>query len=93
MLFAGFASYAWYPLSKAPQGPADKLLILKSQHKLILLRNGGELRSYPMSIGRQRSALGGFPPGADIMIQGIENGLGWIGRFHRCLDWRTAALR
>jgi murein L,D-transpeptidase YafK len=136
LLLAGLVTYAWFPPSKAPQGPIDNVIVLKSQHKLILLRNTEELRSYPIAIGRnpvgaksragdhktpegiyvvdgrnvksgfhlalhisypnaedrQRAAVGGFSPGGDIMIHGIKNRLGWIGRFHRLIDWTDGCV-
>jgi murein L,D-transpeptidase YafK len=136
LLLAGLATYAWFPPSKALQGHIDKLIVLKSQHKLILLGNGEQLRSYSISIGRnpigaktragdhktpegiyvvdgrnaksgfhlalhvsypnaedrQSAAAGGFSPGGDIMIHGIKNRLGWIGRFHRLIDWTDGCV-
>jgi murein L,D-transpeptidase YafK len=136
LLLAGLATYAWFPPSKSLQGPIDKLIVSKSQHKLILLRHGEELRSYPIAIGRspvgaktragdhktpegnyivdgkkansgfhlalhvsypnaedrQRAAVGGFPPGGDIMIHGIKNHLGWIARLHRLMDWTDGCV-
>ena len=43
--------------------------------------------SYPIEADVQRAREHGFAPEGDIMIHGIQNGLGWIGRFHRLADW------
>lgn len=136
LLFAACASYAWFPPRRAPAGPVDRLVVLKSEHKLILIRQGEELRSYPVSISRnpigaktrardhktpegkyivdgknaksgfhlalhvcypnaqdsQRAASGGFSVGGDIMIHGIKNRLGWLGRFHQLIDWTDGCI-
>jgi murein L,D-transpeptidase YafK len=34
----------------------------------------------------------GLKPGGDIMIHGLQNGLGWIGRFHRLVDWTDGCI-
>jgi len=34
----------------------------------------------------------GVQPGGDIMIHGLQNGLGWIGRFHRFVDWTDGCI-
>ncbi len=31
-------------------------------------------------------------PGGNIMIHGIMNGFGWIGRFHRWFDWTKGCI-
>lgn len=31
-------------------------------------------------------------PGGLIMIHGIRNGLGWIGRLHRLADWTDGCI-
>lgn len=34
----------------------------------------------------------GKDPGKDIMIHGIANGRGWIGRLHRMKDWTDGCI-
>jgi murein L,D-transpeptidase YafK len=43
--------------------------------------------SYPNAQDRARAQAAGYDPGGDIEIHGIENGLGWIGRLQRRIDW------
>jgi murein L,D-transpeptidase YafK len=136
-LVAGLGSYAWWPASQVSTSPlADKVLVLKSQHKIILYHNGEEICrygvaigrspvgpktrggdhrtpegnyvldrknpksgfhlamhvSYPNSLDRDRAAKAGLAPGGDIMVHGIKNGLGWLGRFHRLIDWTDGCI-
>ena len=116
---------------------ASKVLVLKTEHKLLLLDAGNNvLRSYSVAIGRggieakqrqgdHRTPEGlyvmdrhkrnsrfhralhvsypneadrnrardlGVDPGGDIMIHGIQNGLGWLGRLHRFVDWTDGCV-
>lgn len=48
--------------------------------------------SYPDSADVARAAARGVPPGGMIMIHGIWNGLGWIGRMHRWVDWTDGCI-
>lgn len=48
--------------------------------------------SYPNAADRARAKAGGYPPGGDIMIHGIRNGFGWIGRLHRLMDWTQGCI-
>ncbi len=48
--------------------------------------------SYPDAAHRARARALGVPPGGDIMIHGIRNGLGWIGRYHRLVDWTAGCI-
>jgi murein L,D-transpeptidase YafK len=48
--------------------------------------------SYPEERDIERAASAGVPPGSDIMIHGIRNGLGWIGAFHRRTDWTAGCI-
>jgi murein L,D-transpeptidase YafK len=130
------AIYAMSPPGALPAVAADKVVVLKSEHKLILLRNGTVLKTYKVSIGRnpigakmragdhrtpegsyvvdwrnpkskfhlslhfsypnardiENARREGLQPGGDIMIHGIQNGLGWIGRFHRFVDWTDGCI-
>jgi murein L,D-transpeptidase YafK len=48
--------------------------------------------SYPNTEDRKRAQANGDNPGGDIEIHGIENGLGWIGRLHRSIDWTDGCI-
>ena len=48
--------------------------------------------SYPSDEDRTRAAEQGVSAGFDIMIHGIQNGLGWIGAFHRMHDWTAGCI-
>ena len=48
--------------------------------------------SYPNADDRDRAARNGAPPGGDIMIHGLPNGLGWLGAWHRERDWTDGCI-
>lgn len=48
--------------------------------------------SYPDLHDIQRAQANGVSPGADIMIHGLKNGLGFIGKLHRSLDWTAGCV-
>ena len=48
--------------------------------------------SYPDQHDADRAALQGLSAGSDIMIHGLPNGRGWIGRFHRRSDWTAGCI-
>jgi murein L,D-transpeptidase YafK len=48
--------------------------------------------SYPNSADTARASAMGVPPGGDIMIHGIKNGLGWLGSLHRFVDWTQGCV-
>ena len=48
--------------------------------------------SYPSAADRAAAQQLGANPGGDIMIHGLQNGLGWIGRFHRFWDWTDGCI-
>jgi murein L,D-transpeptidase YafK len=48
--------------------------------------------SYPSPADRLAAAKRGVAPGGDIMIHGLRNGLGFIGRLHRRLDWTAGCI-
>lgn len=43
--------------------------------------------SYPDAKDRESATRRGVPPGGDIMIHGLPNGLGWLGGFHLSRNW------
>ena len=48
--------------------------------------------SYPSAADRASAQHRGVPPGGDIMIHGLRNGLGWLGRLHLWLDWTDGCV-
>ena len=48
--------------------------------------------SYPEERDVDRAAAQGRSAGSDIMIHGLPNGRGWIGRFHRRSDWTAGCV-
>ena len=48
--------------------------------------------SYPNTKDVAQASARGVPPGGDIMIHGIKNGLGWIGRLHTTSDWTEGCI-
>lgn len=48
--------------------------------------------SYPEQRDIERAATQGLSAGSDIMIHGLPNGRGWIGRFHRRNDWTAGCV-
>jgi murein L,D-transpeptidase YafK len=48
--------------------------------------------SYPNANDVARAKNLGVSPGGNIMIHGIRNGFGWVGRFHRWLDWTPGCI-
>jgi murein L,D-transpeptidase YafK len=48
--------------------------------------------SYPSPSDRAAAARSGFWPGGEIMIHGLRNGLGWIGRLHLLADWTAGCV-
>jgi murein L,D-transpeptidase YafK len=48
--------------------------------------------SYPEQHDINRAAAQGLSAGSDIMIHGLPNGRGWIGRFHRRSDWTVGCI-
>jgi murein L,D-transpeptidase YafK len=48
--------------------------------------------SYPEQRDIDRAAAEERSAGSDIMIHGLPNGGGWIGRFHRRSDWTAGCI-
>lgn len=48
--------------------------------------------SYPDAQDRARAAKLGVDPGGDIMIHGLPNGFGWLGKLHRTHDWTDGCI-
>jgi murein L,D-transpeptidase YafK len=48
--------------------------------------------SYPEDRDRAEAAKVGVDPGGDIMIHGLPNGMGWLGSWHRKMDWTDGCI-
>lgn len=48
--------------------------------------------SYPNQADIETAAKEGAAPGGDVMIHGLRNGLGWIGKLHRFSDWTLGCV-
>jgi murein L,D-transpeptidase YafK len=48
--------------------------------------------SYPDKDDVENAQMLGKPPGSDIKIHGIRNGIGFIGKFHRWFDWTLGCI-
>jgi murein L,D-transpeptidase YafK len=48
--------------------------------------------SYPSPADVARARTRGYEPGGQIMVHGIRNGLGWIGRAHLLVDWTVGCV-
>jgi murein L,D-transpeptidase YafK len=48
--------------------------------------------SYPDSKDRESARKRGVPPGSDIMIHGLPNGMGFIGRLSLARDWTDGCI-
>jgi murein L,D-transpeptidase YafK len=48
--------------------------------------------SYPDPVDAARARARGVRPGGLIMVHGILNGLGWLGRLHRLMDWTDGCV-
>lgn len=48
--------------------------------------------SYPNQNDMDQAKNQGVDPGSDIMIHGMRNGLGLLGRAHRIIDWTAGCI-
>jgi murein L,D-transpeptidase YafK len=48
--------------------------------------------SYPSAADAARARAAGHPPGGEIMIHGMRNGGGWLGRLHLISDWTDGCI-
>lgn len=48
--------------------------------------------SYPNGQDLALAKAGGLDPGGLIMIHGLRNGLGFVGRWHRIVDWTNGCV-
>jgi murein L,D-transpeptidase YafK len=48
--------------------------------------------SYPGSADISAARSRGVDPGGLIMVHGMKNGLGWLGRLHRVINWTDGCI-
>ncbi len=48
--------------------------------------------SYPNAEDKKRAKKLGVSPGGNIMIHGLVNGQGWLGRWHLLSDWTDGCI-
>ncbi len=48
--------------------------------------------SYPSAADAARARAAGYAPGGEIMIHGLRNGAGWLGRLHLVPDWTDGCI-
>jgi murein L,D-transpeptidase YafK len=48
--------------------------------------------SYPSATDVAEARARGANAGSDIEIHGLRNGLGWLGRWHRIMDWTNGCI-
>jgi len=48
--------------------------------------------SYPSDADAAHARAAGYPPGGEIMIHGLRNGGGWLGRLHLVPDWTDGCI-
>jgi murein L,D-transpeptidase YafK len=48
--------------------------------------------SFPDAADRARAAQNAVPPGSDIMVHGLRNGLGWLAGLHLVRDWTDGCI-
>ena len=48
--------------------------------------------SYPSAVDTAEATTSGVKPGGLIMVHGLPNGLGFLGRFHRYFDWTDGCV-
>lgn len=48
--------------------------------------------SYPAPADIAAAKERGVPPGGDIMVHGLPNGRGWLGKWHRFTDWTAGCV-
>jgi murein L,D-transpeptidase YafK len=48
--------------------------------------------SYPQSTDVEAASRDGVAPGGAIMVHGIRNGLGWVGRAHTWANWTSGCI-
>lgn len=63
-----------------------------TEHKLNSAYHRALRISYPGPLQVEVAKTKRCNPGGDIMIHGIRNGFGWLGHFHRLVDWTRGCI-
>ena len=137
VILAAAGVYAHLPHAPLPPNArAEKVLVVKSERKLVLLAQGRPLKEYRVALGRNpfgpktqegdgrtpegnyvidyrkadssfhralhisypnrheenQAKARGVDAGGLIMIHGIRNGAGLVGRLHRLSDWTNGCI-
>jgi murein L,D-transpeptidase YafK len=123
-------------ISLVQGGQADRIVVNKARREMLLLRDGGVLKTYRVALGkhpvgpkiqegdmrtpegmyridgryaksqfhmalhisypnapdRERARRLGVKPGSDILIHGLPNGQGSIGKAHLQSDWTWGCI-
>jgi len=87
-------------LGRAPVGPKEREGDKKTpegiyrivEHKQASAFHRALRVSYPGEVDVERARKMNVDPGSDIMIHGIRNGLGVLGRLHRLVDWTAGCI-
>jgi murein L,D-transpeptidase YafK len=87
-------------LGRNPEGPKEKEGDNKTPEGIYVIdsrdKNSGYHQSlqisYPNENDKKRARQLGASPGGDIMIHGMKNGFGWIGRLHTWIDWTRGCI-
>ena len=101
-LYAGDKELKSYPISlgREPEGAKTREgdgktpegIYRVSEHKKDSSCHRALRVSYPDEHDRALADKMGVNPGGNIMIHGLLNGLGWIGRAHRWVDWTAGCI-
>ncbi len=82
-------------LGRNPDGPKERQGDMKTPEGIYTVEGRNDKSSYhlalhlsyPNSSDRKKGRTGG-----DIMIHGLPNGRGWIGKLHRFVDWTKGCI-
>jgi murein L,D-transpeptidase YafK len=72
---------------KTPEG----LYLIDSRNQMSRFHRALHV-SYPSEADKERTRKLGMDPGGDIMIHGIQNGLGWLKASQRLIDWTDGCI-
>jgi murein L,D-transpeptidase YafK len=101
-LFAGTQPLKQYTVSlgHSPVGPKEKEGDKKTpegHYRIVAHKTDSAFHralriSYPEARDLSRAQATGTNPGSDIMVHGIRNGLGLLGRLQRSVDWTAGCI-
>ena len=100
-LYLGETLLRAYPISlgRDPDGPKRQEgdgRTPEGKYTLVRKQSSGFHRalhiSYPSSADVAAARAQGVRPGGSLMVHGIRNGLGFLGRLHRLVDWTDGCI-